>query len=167
MNTDDYPVDAPSRPGDLLGSRFVWFIVGTVVSLVVYSATVASKGTCAGGVGADGGFIDSAGNPTDAVPLCLHLELRPSGAIQVAIVLIAILGLALARYRSRDEDHAVRILGVALGAVAVVALGCLAAGLLWFNATSFADWDGSAHYSGQLPVVVANVAATITPMGSP
>jgi len=167
MTAADSPVNADSQSGDLLSSRVGWVIGGTILSSLVYAATVASKGRCAGGSGADGGHIDAAGNATDAVPLCLNLQLRPNTAVQVAIVLIAIVGLVVARILQRDAAKALSVLGVTLAVTAIMGIGGFALGHSWFNAVSLEDWDGSPEFSGQLPVLVVDVTETITPMGGP
>jgi hypothetical protein len=85
----------------------------------------------------------------------------------VTIAVIAIVGLVVARNRRRDEVKAVGVLGVSKGAVAIIALGCFMLGHVWFDQASLAEWDGSAEFTGQLPVVVADSWATITPAGPP
>jgi len=167
MSVANSSVDAKSESADLLSSRVAWVIGGTVLSSWVYAATVASKGRCAGGVGADGGNVDAAGNATDAVPLCLHLELHPNSVIQVMIVLVAVAGLVVARIVQRDADKALTVLGVTLAVAAIMGIGGFALGHLWFNSVSLESWDGSSEFSAQLPVFVVDVTATITPVGGP
>lgn len=58
-----------------------------------------SGGGCAGGYTAEGGFTDSQGNPTTAVPQCVHIEYGPQPAVM--LVLLAVMAAALFWIRHR------------------------------------------------------------------
>ena len=67
----------PTLPGAPILSRLRRTIVVTAVAAVAYGAFMtAGKGGCAGGVSADGGFLDAQGHAVDAAPMCVNMTLH-------------------------------------------------------------------------------------------
>lgn len=70
---------ATGLPGVAVIAEIRRVLITALVAVFVYSTLmVASRSYCPGGVDGSGGFIDSAGQPTDQAPVCMDLTLRPS-----------------------------------------------------------------------------------------
>ncbi|OJW00661.1 MAG: hypothetical protein BGO47_02365 [Microbacterium sp. 67-17] len=75
--------------------------VAALALLAYMTFTRGSAGTCVGGVGADGGYIDANGDPTDVAPQCISLALEPSPVVIIAVVLTFIVALTLVIRRAQ------------------------------------------------------------------
>ena len=72
-------------------------IIITLIMSAIYSAfTTGSLGRCLGGYDADGGFVDSAGQPSPTPPACLQVDFYPQSYVFVIMALVCVVGLALA-----------------------------------------------------------------------
>ncbi|MEV8212861.1 hypothetical protein [Leifsonia sp. NPDC077715] len=100
---------------------------------IVYSALVASKGSCPGGFAMDGGFLDANGDPTDVQPQCIQLMLQPSPVVYLAIALTVVIALGRAA-RAVDVDAALRTLNRAVIIVVAIAVVSMVVAILWFQA---------------------------------
>lgn len=106
----DASVKAPMLAGQRLVARIRRVLLTALLAALLYPAFMtASKGSCAGGVDGEGGFIDGTGRPIDQAPLCVQLELRPSPLVYVGLALLVWLALGRAMKES-DEAGALKTL---------------------------------------------------------
>ncbi|KAE8766122.1 hypothetical protein [Georgenia thermotolerans] len=137
-----YPISCAPR-GEVR-ARVRRLVVTAVIAGFAYSGlSTASYGSCLGGTSADGGFADRFGNPTDVVPTCIDMALRPSGALYLLLALIVLGAVVRALQYAHDEAAALRALDLAGAIVIVVALGAAAVAQASFFSISFDSWDGT------------------------
>ena len=116
-------------------------VVITLISAFVYSVALnASRGFCAGGISANGGFVDSTGHPTDSVPQCFQLTLGPSPFIFAAMGLIVVFALDRVISRARDVEHAVRIVDRTVYWIVGLAAASIVISHLWFWLMPTTGW---------------------------
>ncbi|SDY54455.1 hypothetical protein SAMN05216554_0656 [Herbiconiux ginsengi] len=140
-------------------------IIWVVFWAVAYSiGTTASKGLCAGGGTVYGGFVDSDGQPTDAVPQCTHLTMSPSWVVYLALVVILVVALTRAARRAGTQAAAVRMPQRAALAVALVAACSSALSLLCFFALPVDGTSGAV--SSWLPFPFATVTFEQVPIAT-
>jgi hypothetical protein len=116
-------------------------VVITLISAFVYGvALTASRGFCAGGVAATGGFVDSTGHPTDVVPQCFQLTLGPSPFIFAAMALIVVVALDRVIARAHSVTDAVRIVDRTVYWVVGLAAASIVISHLWFWLMPTTGW---------------------------
>ncbi len=71
-------------------------IAATLSAFALSPLLVASKGACLGGYDADGGYVDSFGNPTDKAPQCITAIMEPGSAVYLFPLLLVLLFVYLA-----------------------------------------------------------------------
>ncbi|MEC8762671.1 MAG: hypothetical protein VXY40_07965 [Actinomycetota bacterium] len=137
----------------------------TALALMVYvTFTRGSAGTCAGGIGADGGYIDSNGNPTDTVPQCISLTLEPSPVVIIAVVLTFIVALTLVIRRAQTVPAALRILDRATIVILAITAVSLVVSLVWFGLLPIRDWNPHGPWGFVFPFPFGAVDLSISPM---
>ncbi|WP_375236589.1 hypothetical protein [Microbacterium schleiferi] len=137
----------------------------TALALMVYvTFTRGSAGTCAGGIGADGGYIDSNGNPTDTVPQCISLTLEPSPVVIIAVVLTFIVALTLVIRRAQTVPAALRILDRATIVILAITAVSLVVSLVWFGLLPIRDWSPDSEWGFLFPFPFGAVDLSISPM---
>lgn len=89
------PETAPAAlPGAVVIAAIRRVLLWSLIVAFLYPAFMSgSKGICPGGVDANGGFVDSAGQSVDEAPQCIQLTLAPSPLVYVAIAVILLLAL--------------------------------------------------------------------------
>jgi len=118
-----------------------------------------------GGFDSDGNYVDAEGNTTTTPPLQINAIVHANPAIPVLIGIMVLAAIVLVLRVARDEVIALRILDVAMLAIAAVAMCSVVAGYAWFFATGLDYWTGSGiHYTG-FPFASVNV--TTQPMPAP
>ncbi|GAA1504273.1 hypothetical protein BJ978_000359 [Agromyces terreus] len=130
-------------PGAAVIRRIRRLLIWAGVTALVYGTLVtASKGGCPGGATGDGGYLDANGDPTEVVPQCVQLTLKPSGLVFVFIA-VAVL-VAISRVlRAGDQASAIRVLDrTAIVIVAVVAAWSVVT-LVSFLSIPLDQWDGT------------------------
>ena len=123
--------------------------------------STASQGRCPGGISADGSFVDRLGNPTEVVPSCINLTLRPNPLVYLVLALIVVWAVTAAARNAHDEAAALRVLGWAGPAVILLAILAVALTMVTFFSISLESWDGTSVPS--IPAWLA-VDVEITPM---
>ena len=137
----------------------------TALALMVYvTFTRGMAGTCAGGIGADGGYIDSNGNPTDTVPQCISLTLEPSPVVIIAVVLTFIVALTLVIRRAQTVPAALRILDRATIVILAITAVSLVVSLVWFGLLPIRDWSPDSEWGFLFPFPFGAVDLSISPM---
>lgn len=146
-------------PAQPIVARIRRLIVLAVLAAVVYGVlTVASKSYCAGGVKADGTFIDSSGAPIAFAPNCVNLTLRPSVFVYIGIIAIVIGALTVVLRKASDLPSALRSLDRAAAAVAILAVASTVISQVWFGMIPITD--GTYFY----PFPFGSVDYVSTPM---
>ena len=154
-------------PGVEIVARIRRVATVTALALWVYATfTRGMAGTCAGGIGADGGYIDSNGNPTEVVPQCMTLTLEPSLVVIIAVVLAFIVALTLVIRRAQTIPAALRILDWAAIVILAIAAVSLVVSLAWFAVLEapIRDWSPDGDWSLIFPFPFGAVDVSITPM---
>ena len=96
-------------PGAVVIAAIRRALLWSLITAFLYPVFMtASKGICPGGVDANGGFIDSAGQPVDEAPQCIQLTLAPSPLVYIAIAVILLLALGRV-IKATDERAALQI----------------------------------------------------------
>ncbi|WP_322410003.1 hypothetical protein [Microbacterium invictum] len=158
-------IATPAIAGRELVIQIRRLLVVTLVACVIYPGlTRASSASCAGGFGADGGFIDGSGQPTDIVPQCLSVELMPSPLVFAAIAAIVLLTLGRVIRVATDLESATRMLRRAALAIMIVTGVSVVIAQVWFALLPVTDWDPQAGYFFVFPFPFASVDLTITPL---
>lgn len=130
-------------PGAEVIARIRRVLVVALVATFAYSTfSSASRVYCPGGVDGDGGFIDSAGNPTDQAPMCINMALRPSPLVFLGIALIVLFALGRV-LKAADEVTAIRTLDRAATGLVILALGALVISQVWFTLIPVTDFQSS------------------------
>ena len=143
---------APSLPGVEIIARIRRLLVVGLVAAAGYSmCTTAGAGYCPGGVDADGGFIDAAGNATDTAPMCITLTLRPSGLVFLAIAAIAFGAITLVLRRAVDVPSALRYLDRAAAAIVIITVASVVISQIWFALIPITEWDGTGAFFYPFP----------------
>ena len=137
-------------------------VVGILASLASWLFISGSRGWCPGGITADGGYLDAAGEPTLDPPMCATLTLRPNGVmpIVVAIAVIWVIG-RVVRAAANDAD-AVRMIDRTAAVIAIVAAAGIFISYVWFWLTPLPD--PGASYSVFAPFPFAGIDVDISPM---
>ena len=128
-------VGAPALTGRHVVARIRRLLLISLLAAALYPAFMnASKGYCAGGVNAEGGFIDSAGRSIDEAPLCVQLQLGPSPLVYVGIAVLV--WLALGRVmKASDDAAALKILDRSAILVGCLVLVAVVVSQVWFALT--------------------------------
>ncbi|UUT34750.1 hypothetical protein [Microbacterium elymi] len=115
----------------------------TAVAAVAYGAFMtAGKGGCAGGVSADGGFLDAQGHAVDAAPMCVNMTLHANPFMYAFFIGAIVFALSHLLSRVVDIDHAVRVLDRTLLVVVLVAVVGVIVGQVWFALIPLGDGTG-------------------------
>jgi len=143
---------ATSLPGFEIIARLRRLLVVGAAAALGYSLFMTSgKGYCPGGVSADGGFLDAAGNPTDTAPMCVYLDLHPSPVIFIALAVIVFTAITMVLRRAADAPSAIRYLDRAAAAVAILAIASVVISQIWFALIPITDWDGTGTFFYPFP----------------
>lgn len=139
-------------------------VVALIVAFVYAVLSTGSKSYCPGGFGSNGGFIDSAGNPTTQPPMCISLALQPSPLIFIGLALIVLLAIGRV-LKATDETTAIRTLDRAAAGIAILVVCALAISRVWFGLIPITDLD---PYSFQLfaPFPFGLIDVATSPMQS-
>lgn len=106
--------------------------VALIAGVAYATFTVASHGGCAGGIDGSGGFVDAAGHPTDAAPMCVQLTLKPSPLMYIAIAAIVLLAIGRV-LKAAQESTAVRTLDRAAAGIGVLTVVAIVVSQVWFQ----------------------------------
>ncbi|WP_124291650.1 hypothetical protein [Microbacterium sp. ABRD28] len=156
---------APGLAGRELVVQIRRLLVVTLVACVIYPGfTRASSASCLGGFGAEGGFIDGNGQPTDIVPQCLSLQMGPGPFVFAAIAAIVLVTLGRVIRVADDLESATRMLRRAALAIMIVAGLSVVIAQVWFALLPVRDWDPASGYFFLFPFPFASVDLTITPL---
>ncbi|MFF2371287.1 hypothetical protein [Agromyces sp. NPDC058110] len=151
-------------PGAPIIRRIRRLLVAAAATGLIYGLLgTASKGGCPGGVTGDGGFLDANGDPTEAVPMCVSLTLRPAPIVYVAIVAIVLLAITSVLRRADSEAVALRTLDRAAVLIVAVAAAWAAISLVSFLSIDVTAWNGV----GPFPYpdfVLGNIDIDVSPM---
>lgn len=138
-------------------------LIWTIITGLVYSTFMTgSKGTCPGGVDANGGFIDADGRSVDQAPLCVQLNLRPSVFVYVGIALIVLIALGRVA-KAADERAALRTMEVAIQGAGLLAVVAVAVSLVWFQLIPL-DQFNSGSWSVMSPFPFGVIDVVTEPM---
>ncbi|HRN29031.1 MAG TPA: hypothetical protein PK781_05360 [Terrimesophilobacter sp.] len=119
-----------------------------------------SKGYCAGGIRADGTFIDSAGNIVATAPPCIQLTLRPSLLIYLAIAVIVVGSLTIVLRRARSQADALNYLNRGAIVIGILVIASIIIAQTWFLAIPITEWDGSSAFLYPFPFGAIDVVRT-------
>lgn len=143
---------ASSLPGFEIVARVRrLFVVGLIAAVCYSMFMAASKGYCPGGVDADGGFVDAAGNATDSSPACVYLTLQPSPLVLIAVAAVALGAITMVLRRATDVPSAIRYLDRAAAAIAILTVASVAISQIWFAMIPITDWDGTGTFFYPFP----------------
>ena len=120
----------------------------------------ASKGICPGGVDANGGFIDSAGQPVDEAPQCIQLTLAPSPLVYIAVIVLLALGRVM---KAADERTALRTLERTLRGVGLLVVAAIVVSHVWFALIPIEQFTGDS-WSVVSPFPFGSIDVEVTPM---
>ena len=154
----------PERAASAVGRRIGWFAGGVVLCAWLYAAMVTSSvGFSTGGYSADG-YVDAAGEPTDAAPLGIHVSTGPSAALLFAVALTAVAAISIAVRRARQArpEAAIAILDRAQMALALVTLLSAVTVTWWVGARAVDSWDGTQHYDAWSPTWLAAITVDLS-----
>lgn len=141
-----------SLPGVEIVARVRRLLAVGLAAAAGYSLFMTSgKGYCPGGVTADGGFTDAAGNATETAPLCVNLSLQPSALIFIAIAAIAFAAITMVLRRAADVPSALRYLDRASAAISILAVASVVISQIWFAMIPITDWDGTGTFFYPFP----------------
>lgn len=154
---------APAFPGATVIGMVRRLLVVSVIAAFVFSALmVASRGYCAGGFDAQGGFIDASGSPVDVAPRCIQLTLGPSPLFYVGIALFVFLAIGHAM-KASDELAARRGLNRSAFAVVGIVVFAIAVSQVWFRLVPIEDF-ASGSWSIFSPFPFGNIDVDMTSM---
>ncbi|WP_349897859.1 hypothetical protein [Parafrigoribacterium soli] len=143
-------------------------LVVALVSGVLYAVILhASKAYCAGGIDADGGFTDAAGNAVAAAPMCVTLTLAPSPIVYLAIAFIVLLAVSKVINKAPDLEAARHTLGRATVVIGILVLVSVVVAQLWFAFIPITEWSETGSYAFFYPFPFGSVDMTTTPMVAP
>lgn len=138
--TSVIPDAGPVAPWRTLVARLRRVLIVALIGAALYPAFMSgSRGTCAGGVEADGGFIDSAGRPLDDAPPCIQLNLVASPLVYLGIGLIVLFAINRV-IKAVDEEAALRTLDRAAIGVAALVFLAIFVSQVWFRLIPIADF---------------------------
>jgi hypothetical protein len=149
----------PSLAAAPLLRRARSLVLWAVGAAILYSALVASKGSCPGGFTTDGGFLDANGDPTTVHPQCVQLMLQPSPVIYLAIALTVILALSRAA-RAADMELALRTMNRGVIVAVAIAVVSMLVAFVWFAASPMPTVGGTVIF----PFPFGGGTMTVTPM---
>lgn len=119
-------------------SLLVWAIVAaTMIALFLHG----SMSGCPGGIDPSGGFVDSAGDPTDTAPLCGSITMSANPLVYTAIALIVILTLTRILRRADTVDDALRMTRTARIAILVLTIVTFVVGYVAIMTVRVTDWS--------------------------
>lgn len=137
-------------------------IVGILAALASWLLISGSKGGCFGGIDADGGYLDAAGQPTPDQPMCASLTLRPTGIMPIALAIAVIWVIGRVIRAASDEADAIRMIDRAAAVIMIVAAAGILISYVWFAMTPLPDPGES--YSVFSPFPFAGIDVDISPM---
>jgi hypothetical protein len=141
-------------------------LILALISAAIYPIFMsASASYCAGGVDAEGGFLDAVGRPIDEAPNCVQLTLGPSPLMYLGICLIVLLAIGRV-LKAADEPAALRVLDRSAIAVGVLVVAAIVVSQVWFHFVPIADFmSGSAAIFSPFPF--GSIDVSTTPMPQP
>lgn len=164
------PVAAPtvadpgSLPGHAVIARIRRVLILTLIAGFAYGTlTGAGAGSCAGGFDGDGGFVDGEGLPTDMVPMCVQLTLRPSPLVFIAIGLIVLVAIGRV-LKAVDERIALRTLDRAAAGIGVLAVVAIVVSHVWFQLIPVHDLLSSGSWAVFSPFPFGMIDVSTEPM---
>jgi hypothetical protein len=133
-------------------------VLCAVGAAILYSALVASKGSCPSGSTTDGGFLDANGNPTTVQPQCVTLGLQPSPVIYLAIALTVIIALSRAAH-SANLELALRTMNRGAMVAVAIAVTSMLVAIVWFQLSPMPTVSGTVLF----PFPFGSGTLTVTP----
>lgn len=154
---------AKGLPGVAIIAEIRRVLITALVAVFVYSTVmVASRSYCPGGVDGSGGFIDSAGQPTDEAPVCMDLTLRPSPLVYIGIAAIVLITLGRVM-KASDERSALKTLNRASIGVAALVVLAIVVSLVWFFLIPMEEFT-SGSWTVFSPFPFGAIDVTTTPL---
>ncbi|MFJ6428341.1 MULTISPECIES: hypothetical protein [Microbacterium] len=154
---------ATGLPGVAVIAEIRRVLITALVAVFVYSTLmVASRSYCPGGVDGSGGFIDSAGQPTDQAPVCMDLTLRPSPLVYIGIAAIVLITLGRVM-KASDERSALKTLNRASIGVAALVVLAIVVSLVWFFLIPMEEFT-SGSWTVFSPFPFGAIDVTTTPL---
>lgn len=152
-------------PGAQVIARIRRLLIVTLVSGLGYSMVMlASKGYCAGGVTAGGGFVDATGEEISSAPMCIDMRLGPSVFVFVALGILVLATLGRVVRRAVTEDEALRMLDRAALAVVIVVVASAVIAHVWFAFIPITGFNSGGSNVFWYPFPFGSVSTEITPM---
>lgn len=156
-------VAGSSLPGAAVIAKIRRVVIVAVIAALVYPALmVASRSYCPGGVNGSGGFIDSAGQPTDQAPVCIDLTLSPSPLVYIGIAAIVLINLGRVMKASGEHTALTTLNRAAIGVSALVGLAIIVS-LVWFFLIPMEGFT-SGSWTVFSPFPFGSIDVTTTPM---
>lgn len=152
-------------PGAQVIARIRRLLIVTLVSGLGYSMVMlASKGYCAGGVTAGGGFVDATGEAISSAPMCIDLRLGPSVFVFLALGILVLATLGRVLRRAATERDALRMLDRAARAVVIIVVASAVIAHVWFALIPITDFSPGGSYAFWYPFPFGSVSTDVTPM---
>lgn len=146
------PSAASLLPGGVIIARIRQLVSAAIAAGVLYSVfTSAGKSGCLGGVTGSGGFLDANGTPTDVVPDCVNLALRPSPLLLLLLAVIVLMALGRVLRRAESEASALRVLDRATVIVIALAAASVLIAQVWFALIPLSGIGGEGTYIWPFP----------------
>ncbi|WP_448003236.1 hypothetical protein [Agromyces bauzanensis] len=140
--------------------RLLFWALGATFAYAVLGG--ASRSYCPGGFTGDGGFLDAAGQPTDAAPQCVTLSLQPSGIVFAAVAIIVLAAISRVLRSAATETAAIRMLDRAAIIIVVVVAAWTLITQVSFATIPLEGWDGTEPF--YFPFTFGNVRVEVTPL---
>lgn len=137
-------------------------IVGILSAVGSWFFVSGSKGGCVGGVDADGGYLDAAGQSTLAEPMCATLNLRPNSVMPIAIAIAVVWVIGRIIRSAADEADAIRMIDRTAAVIAIVAASGILISYVWFTLTPVPDPGTS--FTVFSPFPFATIHVDLSPM---
>ncbi|WP_460795129.1 hypothetical protein [Microbacterium sp. GXF0217] len=137
-------------------------VVSILAALASWFFISGSKGWCPGGLDADGGYLDAAGQPTPEQPMCASLTLQPSGFMPIVLTLAVIWVIGRVVRSAADEAGAIRMIDRVAAVIAIVTAAGILISYVWFALTPLPD--PGASYAVFSPFPFASIDVDISPM---
>ncbi|MET0736150.1 MAG: hypothetical protein ABWY55_10990 [Microbacterium sp.] len=149
-------------PGADVIARIRRLVITALVSGAVYSMfTAAGKSGCAGGIDGEGGFVDANGQPTELVPSCVSLVLRPSPLLLLALAVLVVWAITRVLRSVDGEASAIRTLDRTALAIMIVAGASIVVAQAWFALVPLDGIGGTGTYVHPFPFATVEFESSL------
>ncbi|MGR0319685.1 hypothetical protein [Agromyces sp. ZXT2-3] len=138
--------------GWAIGAGFAYSLIGS-----------AGKSYCPGGFTGDGGYLDAAGQATDAAPLCVTVTLQPSGFAYAVIAIVVFVSVTRVLRYAIDQADAIRRLDRAVVGIVVFVIVWTVITQASFAGIDLESWDGTGSFFSE-GTYFGTIVTDVSPM---